>query len=1334
MTRRSRVTLIIGGSVVGLVALLAVVVILVARSDWLREQVRQRIVHEAERATGGRVEIGSFTFEWSTLRAQVNDFVIHGSEPAGSPPLVRVKSITVVLKIISFLERLADVRSVNLDHPQIALLIYPNGTTNVPEPKQKSRKTPVETILDLAIGRFTVTDGAFQVNSKRMPWTAAGEKLRAEFTYNRPGRRYAGELAIQPLHLQVSGDVPVDAGIQVALTVDRNKATVSRARLETAKSRADLSGTVENFSSPQIAFHYDVKFSLDELGRALRLGSRQEGIVAAVGNGKFRDRKNYLLSGTMHGGPLLLGYGAMLVRDVRAESTFHADPDKIELNGIRLGALGGNFSGRVRVDKLDRFRVEGDASGLNLRLAAGVAGRERMPWDALLSGPVEMNGRLHELGQGRFDVRARITLVPAPGSAPVSGFIDASYDGNRETLNFAQSFVELPSTRVEVSGTIDHELRVHLRSGDLDELVPALEMASTGAPVSLPIKLENGSALFDGTVTGKLSDPQIGGHVALASFVYSGEKIDSFTADVAVRKSALRVLNAHLDRDKLRAQFAASIALRDWKPDNSGALSVSATLREAGVTDVLAVTGPKNLPVTGTLGATAQVTGTIIAPLVKADLTLTKGSLYNEPFDRLTAKVDYTNNLATIANAQLHAGANQLTLAGTYTHAPRDFRNGKLDFQAASNRIPIDQIQIMRQRAPSLSGTIQLNAQGSVMVSESPATEVAFRLASLHGDVAVRSLAIDRKPIGEASVTATTENSTLIARLEGTAANSTVRGEARWRMADDYPGTAEVTFSTLDLDALLGWTPRPPSPFHIAGSLEGKLTVAGPAFHPEAWTGTLEIPKFEIGPSRQSVPENAQTVTLHNDGPIRLSLGKSSIRVESARLVGQATNFGITGTIALKEKNALDLRVNGTVDLDVFENFDPELASSGRIVTDATVRGPLTQPLITGRMEVKSVNLSYGQLPNGLADVNGVIVFTGDRATIQNLTGESGGGKVSLTGFASYVGTETAFRLDLTATQMRVRYPEGVSTVADAHLNWSGTTQRSLVAGNIMILRTGFNPRTDFGSILAQSTTPVRTPAVRTGLLGGMQFDIAIATSPDASFQSALAQQLQAEAILRLRGTPSNPVLLGRINITKGELTFFGNKYTISQGSISFYNPVKLEPILNIDLQTHSRGIDVTLTVSGPMNKLNVTYRSDPPMQFSDIVALLATGRSPSSDPMMAARVSGAAQSWQQMGPSALVGQALANPIAGRLQRFFGVSQIKIDPLMTGVNSNPQARLTLEQQVTPDITFTYITNLTRSNPQVIQIEWSVNKRWSVIALREESGVFGLDFYYKKRFK
>src|SRR5260370_25654124 len=103
MSGRSRLAVISGGAVLGLICVLAVTGVFILRSDWFREQVRERIVAEAEKATGGRVEIGSFDFKWSTMTARVNGFVIHGTEPAGSPPLLRVRSIPVLPKLVFLL-------------------------------------------------------------------------------------------------------------------------------------------------------------------------------------------------------------------------------------------------------------------------------------------------------------------------------------------------------------------------------------------------------------------------------------------------------------------------------------------------------------------------------------------------------------------------------------------------------------------------------------------------------------------------------------------------------------------------------------------------------------------------------------------------------------------------------------------------------------------------------------------------------------------------------------------------------------------------------------------------------------------------------------------------------------------------------------------------------------------------------------------------------------------------------------------------------------------------------------------------------------------------------
>src|SRR6266699_2679903 len=112
MSRRSRFALIAGGSLLAGCLGLLITAVLIIRSDWFRDEVRRRIVAEAEKVTGGHVDMGAFDFDWHTLTARVNDLVIHGTEPAGSPPLLRARSITVVLRLVSILERTVDLQSV----------------------------------------------------------------------------------------------------------------------------------------------------------------------------------------------------------------------------------------------------------------------------------------------------------------------------------------------------------------------------------------------------------------------------------------------------------------------------------------------------------------------------------------------------------------------------------------------------------------------------------------------------------------------------------------------------------------------------------------------------------------------------------------------------------------------------------------------------------------------------------------------------------------------------------------------------------------------------------------------------------------------------------------------------------------------------------------------------------------------------------------------------------------------------------------------------------------------------------------------------------------------
>jgi translocation and assembly module TamB len=305
--------------------------------------------------------------------------------------------------------------------------------------------------------------------------------------------------------------------------------------------------------------------------------------------------------------------------------------------------------------------------------------------------------------------------------------------------------------------------------------------------------------------------------------------------------------------------------------------------------------------------------------------------------------------------------------------------------------------------------------------------------------------------------------------------------------------------------------------------------------------------------------------------------------------------------------------------------------------------------------------------------------------------------------------------------------------VADANISLSGTTERSLLAGTVTVLRSGFTPRTDIGSLLAESSRVQSTPKEGNKFLANMQIDVKVRTAPETQFTTSLTNDLQAEANLQIRGTGARPVALGRITISQGDINFFGNKYSIKRGEVSFYNPTKVEPTLDLDLETRVRGVDVTVNFTGPIDKLNVSYRSDPPLQPGEIIALLTVGRSPTASTVGSSQ-SGATGSFLQSGANSLLGSAISAPISSQLQRFFGVSRIKIDPTIAGLEGTPQARVTVEQQVSKDVTITFVTNLNRSQQQVVRFEWNLSKEWSLIALRDENGAFGVDFQVRKQVK
>ena len=1323
MTRRGRIALISAGTVILLVAIAVITGVVMVRSGWLLEKIRERVIAEAETATGGKVEIGALRLDWRTLTAEIDNLVIHGTEPAEAAPLLAVRRVAIGFKILSFVERRFNVAGVEAEDPRAHVIVAADGSTNLPHPKIPNGRTGPETILALKIGRFDLANGLVAVEraggkKDTTPWNARGENLTAQATYNSAGPRYDGGISLGSVSFTSKG--MGISGVQVTATASmlKDQLTLSTATVKSAQSELDLSNVaVHGFNAPLTTGQYKVRVSLAEADKIFKFVNFQHtGTMTAEGTFHFVSMTDYLVEGAVRGSGI--GYGN--VRDMQVSGKVSATRDKITLNGFRLNALGGEMRADGEVRKLTDFHLAGQLENLDSRLLASVGGVAALPYDGIVSGPFDATGKLQESNFHSIVAGATLEVSPALNSLPVHGEVAATYNGELGTVELGRSWLELPNTRVDLAGVIGQKLEVKVQSRDLSDLSPVVSVDK------FPAKLmaRTGSVAFNGTVSGPLADPRIAGHAAIQNATWNKQQIDSLTGDFTAMKTLATVTNAALVSNNLRARITGSIGLTNWQAATQSAVDANVQLINADVGKLLALAGRTQVPVSGTLNTTARVTGTVGDPHATADLTLSRGQIYGEPYDSVTGRAQYLNSGAQLLTATVNAGRKRLTADARFDHP------NKLTFNVSSNPMALGEIAFARKIEPDLKGTAQIKADGVIRFDQ------PLKILDLNADVKTTGLALGVRALGDAHLTAETKNGVMNVRFDSNVAKSAIHGDGTITLTGDYPVDAKLTFSGLGLSAVAAAIrgPAEGKDLNLEGSAAGEVTLSGSAGKPDLLKASIDVTQFELHPlTVTGAAKNIPNLALKNNGPIRATLATSVVRIDSARFQAPETDLVLTGAVALRSPSPFDLQVKGSLNLALAQTYNADLTASGELAINAAVRGSYSNPDVSGRAELQKGDFHYADFSNGLTNAQGVIVFNGRQATIQSLKAESGGGKVQATGFATVTGGVPTFRIEAGAQGVRVRYPPGVSTTSDASITLTGTPARSEASGTVTVRRVAINPKSDASNILAAAAQPTKTAAGNAGFLGNMNLDIQIETAPDVAFETSVAQSLEADANLRLRGTAANPAVLGRINVTQGELAFFGNKYTINQGSVSFFNPAKIDPILNVDLETKARGVEVTITVTGPINNLHASYRSDPPLQFADIVALLATGRSP-MDSTLAGQNTGQSQNLQQLGASALVGQAISNPVGGPLQRFFGVSRVKIDPQLTGITGSPEARLTIEQQVSPDILFTYIDDVSSTSTQLIRVEWDFNKRWAAIVTREENGYVGVEFAFKKRFK
>ena len=364
--------------------------------------------------------------------------------------------------------------------------------------------------------------------------------------------------------------------------------------------------------------------------------------------------------------------------------------------------------------------------------------------------------------------------------------------------------------------------------------------------------------------------------------------------------------------------------------------------------------------------------------------------------------------------------------------------------------------------------------------------------------------------------------------------------------------------------------------------------------------------------------------------------------------------------------------------------------------------------------------------PLGLTKGNGVLTLRRDRLEVTQFSGEVGGGSVNASGAVAYR-PAVQFNLGLKAQRHAHAVSAGLAQRFDANLSMVGSTDSAQLQGQVNINRLSFTSAFDLNNFLSQFSG-VASPPPTEGFADNLKLNIALRSTSELRAVSS-SVSISGDANLRVIGTASDPVIVGRTNLTGGDLIFLGNRYIVQGGTITFINSYETQPVVNLQVTTRVQQYDVAMHFQGPADQLHTScLHSDPALPPADIIHLLAfgqTGRGLERRARSVHYLRSGDRWWRRRSRSQLT---------SRVQKVAGISQLSIDPVLAqNGNEPPGARITVQQRVTSKLYVTFATDVAQTSNEQVQLEYHVNPKWSISGVRDQNGGFGLDGRYHTDF-
>ncbi|RPI57832.1 MAG: hypothetical protein EHM55_00405 [Acidobacteria bacterium] len=726
----------------------------------------------------------------------------------------------------------------------------------------------------------------------------------------------------------------------------------------------------------------------------------------------------------------------------------------------------------------------------------------------------------------------------------------------------------------------------------------------------------------------------------------------------------------------------------------------------------------------GRLAATVTAKGTLESPKEGAatvQLHAVSGTWRGQPFSLdAPARLGYARERLTIDRLQLVARDSTVEISGELPLTERG-APGAIDLDARAN------LATLAEYAPD--GT-ELTGSGTLLLT-------GVVRGTLEAIDPTLTVTIENGGLSSPETSPGLSNLNLAARVE--------HGIMSIEKLDANFGAADIAAAgVIPLDVLPEWpiaVPRPGGAANVAASIQGLELSEVPgipdgvggriSFGAQLAADRADLAAIDGRVTFDELQVAFNDLTLAQEDRSTIVLTDGSARIEPLTLSGSVGTLTAAGTAALTRKGALDIDVEGDLNVAAVSAFTDVVRAEGQTALKIAARGTVDSPDVNGYVDLRHATFVVDEPLIAAENVDARLELSGRRVTLAQLTGAINGGSLTGSGFVELgQGGIADAALEVGAEDVANDFPLDLRSLSDINLRLSKSGANEFaVDGKVTIDEAGLTGDINFDEgLLAAMTSRRRLDLTesRNPFLERLRFNVSVETATPILVENNLARA-EVTADLRVLGTPYEPGLAGRLTVLDGgEIALNERRYEVERGVITFVGERELIPSLDLQLYTTARNYDVTLAVSGTPGDTDTSLTSVPELPEPDIMALLVTGRT--LEEMRGEEFEVA----REQVLSYLAGR-VGSQLGRGIERATGLSTVRIEPNLIASEADPGARLTVGQEVTRDLELIYSVDLTDSNDQIWVAEYDITRRFQTNLTRQNDDSYRFDFRHDVRF-